>query len=158
GYLEGKPGPITTPEGTRVGEHRGLIYYTLGQRNGLNIGGSATGTGEAWYVAAKSIPDNRLIVVQGQNHPALYAHNITVPNVHWISGTCPELPLKAQARIRHRQPLANCLVTKTEHGYSIAFEQPQFAPTPGQSLVLYKDGLCLGGGVIDHSDAPIGSI
>jgi tRNA-specific 2-thiouridylase len=147
-YLPANPGEIQTPEGKVVGQHQGLMYYTLGQRQGLGIGGVA-GTDEApWFVAAKDLESNILIVVQGHDHPLLFSDSLEAEQLHWTCGKPPARQFSAQARCRHRQPLQECLVHIENTLMRVEFERPQRAITPGQSVVLYKSGECLGGGII----------
>ncbi len=147
-YLPANPGEIQTPEGKVVGRHQGLMYYTLGQRQGLGIGGVA-GTDEApWFVAAKDLESNILIVVQGHDHPLLFSNSLEAEQLHWTCGKPPARQFRAQARCRHRQPLQECLVHIENTLMRVEFEFPQRAITPGQSVVLYKSGECLGGGII----------
>lgn len=155
-YLPARPGPITTPTGEVLGEHRGLAFYTIGQRDGLGIGGRRAGSGAPWYVAGKSLADDRLIVVQGSAHPALWARRVRTEPAHWIAGRPPARRFSASAKIRYRQEDQGCTVEVADDGsLAVAFDRPQRAVTPGQSLVLYQDELCLGGAVIRASDAPL---
>ncbi len=151
-YLPKTPGLMVTPTGEVVGEHQGLAYYTLGQRGGLHLGGSRAGTGEPWYVAGKDVLGNRLIVVQGRSHPALYRRDIGLLDSHWIAGQAPQADLDYGGKTRYRQPDAVCRYLPEEHGERLVFAQPQWAPTPGQYAVLYQDEVCLGGGVIAAED------
>ncbi|MEO6928735.1 MAG: tRNA 2-thiouridine(34) synthase MnmA [Casimicrobiaceae bacterium] len=153
-YLQRRPGSIVTPEGQVVGEHVGLAYYTLGQRQGLGVGGVKDAQGGAWFVAGKDMARNRLIAVQGHDHPLLYRRDVDASNVHWIAGTAPALPATLAAKTRYRMPDANCVLSL--HGATLhaRFEAPQWAPTPGQYLVAYDGDVCLGGGVIDVALAP----
>ncbi len=149
-YLPAQPGPIETTEGERIGEHQGLMYYTLGQRKGLGIGGVAERPEIPWFVVAKDLDNNRLIVAQQHDHPLLLSTELHGNQLHWISGTQPMLPLQCQARIRHRQPLQECTIQSIQNGHcQVSFEQPQRAITPGQSVVFYRAGECLGGAVIN---------
>jgi len=148
-YLPAQPGRIETPEGDVIGEHQGLMYYTIGQRQGLGIGGLKDYPEEPWFAAAKDLDRNVLIAVQGQ-HPLLYSDWLYARDIFWISGETPELPLRCKAKVRYRQADQDCTVeTAPEGGYRVVFDQPQRAVTPGQSVVLYLDDLCLGGGVIE---------
>ena len=151
-YLPAQPGRIETPEGRYIADHQGLMYYTLGQRKGLEIGGVA-GTEEApWYVVAKDLEQNRLMVAQDHDHPLLMKQSLEASQLHWVSGDPPPVPLFCLARIRHRQPLQRCeLVSVEEDRCLVRFEQKQRAVTPGQSVVFYRDKECLGGGVIEQS-------
>lgn len=144
-YLGTKPGPMVTPEGKVIGTHEGLAYHTIGQRKGLGIGGE----GEAWFVAAKDVENNRLIVVQGANHPALFASSLHAHHAHWISGTPPKFPYRCTAKIRYRQPDQPCVVYGNDDGtLTVSFDTPQRAITPQQSIVFYNGQTCLGGGFI----------
>lgn len=151
-YLPREPGPIETPEGHCLGEHQGLAYYTLGQRQGLGIGGIARGREAPWYVAAKDVPRNALVVVQDTQHPLLMSDGLDALRPHWISGSQPTaLPLRCQCRLRHRQPLQECEVVEASEGRCrVRFLTPQRAVTPGQSIVFYQDRECLGGAVIEQ--------
>ncbi|MCS6996403.1 MAG: tRNA 2-thiouridine(34) synthase MnmA [Casimicrobiaceae bacterium] len=148
-YLPKTPGEMVTPEGRVVGRHQGLAYYTLGQRGGLGLGGDRAGTGEPWYVAGKDLSANRLIVVQGRNHPALRRAQVRLVNTHWIAGVAPTAGRGYTGKTRYRQPDADCaFVAEGETGGRLEFDVPQWAPTPGQYGVLYRGDVCLGGGVI----------
>ena len=152
-YLPTQPGPIRTPEGTRVGEHHGLSFYTLGQRKGLGVGGvkgrqRSDGTADAWYVARKDIATNTLYVVQGHDHPWLQAHMLSAQDASWVAGR-PPAPGAYGAKIRYRQSDAPCQLVAAEGAqFSLGFPDPQWAVTPGQSAVLYDGDVCLGGGII----------
>jgi tRNA-specific 2-thiouridylase len=153
-YLPREPGPIETPEGLTLGEHQGLAYYTIGQRQGLGIGGLSGGVEAPWFVAGKDQGRNALIVVQGGDHPLLLSDEADIAQVHWIAGASPDLPLACQARARHRQPLQACTVLGYDQGRCrVRFHAPQRALAPGQALVLYLGDECLGGGVIEHAAA-----
>lgn len=147
-YLSAPPGPVCTPEGQPVGEHMGLPFYTIGQRQGLGIGG-VSGAGETpWYVVAKEVEHNRLIVVQGQNHPLLLSDQLVATSIHWIR----EQPLPDQClqfRVRHRQPLVAGKLHFPKPGWiAVSFTEPLRAVTPGQSVAVYNGEECLGGGII----------
>jgi tRNA-specific 2-thiouridylase len=149
-YVDDRPGPIESIEGQPLGEHRGLSFYTIGQRQGLGIGGRAGGSGGAWYVAAKRMHDHTLVVAQGHDHPALYAHGLRAGGAHWIAGEAPLMPLSCAARIRHRQPLQPCRVRCAEGGsLEVRFDAPQWAVAPGQYVVFYRGEECLGGATIE---------
>jgi tRNA-specific 2-thiouridylase len=144
-YLPRQPGDMETPEGRRVGRHEGLMYYTIGQRHGLGIGGP----GKPWYVAGKDLARNVLIVVQGHDHPLLLKDHLQAIESAWIAGTPPESGLACTAKTRYRQQDALChLETVNEAGFTLRFAAPQWAVTPGQSVVLYAGEVCLGGGII----------
>ena len=148
-YLPRVPGPIVTPEWRTVGRHEGLAYYTLGQRQGLGVGGRRDGDGAPWFVAGKDPARNALIAVQGHDHPLLFRREVDAIDVHWIAGDPPRLPARLAAKTRYRMPDAVCEVTATAAGNLHAvFDAPQWAPTPGQYLVLYDGDVCLGGAVI----------
>ncbi len=143
-YLAPRPGPVVSVEGRPLGRHEGLMYYTIGQRQGLGIGGA----GGAWYVAGKDTAGNTLIVAQGRDHPALWSGGLTASAPHWI-GPPPALPLACTARIRHRQAPAPCRVAARDGGLEVAFETPQWAVAPGQVVAFYDGERCLGGAVIE---------
>lgn len=152
-YLPAQPGEMRTPEGELKGRHHGLMYYTLGQRQGLGIGGS--GTGEPWFVADKDVENNILYVVQGDKHPALYSEALTATKVNWISGKAPQGPLRCTAKFRYRQADQGVTVERIDgEGWRVTFDQPQKAVTPGQAVVFYDGEECLGGGTIDKVHKP----
>ncbi|MFG6439870.1 tRNA 2-thiouridine(34) synthase MnmA [Roseateles sp. LKC17W] len=154
-YLSHQPGPIKDERGRTLGQHLGLSFYTLGQRQGLGIGGvkdkkAPRGGGEhaPWFVAAKDIPTNTLIAVQGHDHPLLQSPALLADDLSWIAGHAPAAGLAA-AKTRYRQADAACAVGYDEAGrLRLRFTEPQWAVTPGQSAVLYDGDVCLGGGVI----------
>jgi len=148
-YLPREPGPIVTPEGRRIGEHVGLAFYTIGQRKGIGIGGTKGGDGDAWYVAAKDLAQNTLVVVQGHDHPLLMKRALQAQDASWISGDAPAQGSTHSAKTRYRQADGGCLVTHSaDNAIALEFAQPQWAVTPGQSVVLYDAEACLGGAVI----------
>ncbi|MDR1529044.1 MAG: tRNA 2-thiouridine(34) synthase MnmA [Burkholderiales bacterium] len=150
-YLPCTPGAIMTPDGDVIGEHQGLAYYTLGQRQGLGIGGVRNADDAPWFVAEKRIADNTLVVVQGHTHPLLYRDEVRAENMHWIGGAPPTPDKTYYAKLRYRMPDAACrIVFQENHPQTVIvrFAAPQWTPTPGQYLVLYDDNICLGGGVI----------
>jgi tRNA-specific 2-thiouridylase len=148
-YLPAQPGKIQTPEGKTIGEHDGLMFYTLGQRQGLKIGGLKHATEAPWYVAGKDISNNILIAVQGHDHPLLYKNTLIAEQVDWINGTPGHFPFKASAKTRYRQQDCECVIEPlNENQYKITFSEPQWAITPGQSVVFYTGDICLGGGII----------
>ncbi len=148
-YLPAQPGDIVTPEGKIIGHHDGLMYHTLGQRKGLNIGGRRDATEQPWYVAAKNVQQNTLTVVQGDQHPLLFSQSLIAAQLNWISGEPPALPLRCTAKTRYRQADQTCLIQSTDGDvYTVHFDTPQRAVTPGQSVVFYQDDECLGGGII----------
>jgi len=148
-YLPTQPGPIQTLAGETLGEHAGLMFHTIGQRQGLGIGGRREGSGEPWYVAGKDLERNTLIVVQGRDHPALLHHRLRAAAPHWIAGEPPAIPLRCRAKIRYRQPDQDCVLERLDaHRLDVVFAEPQRAIAPGQSVVFYQDEICLGGGII----------
>ncbi|KAA0875387.1 tRNA 2-thiouridine(34) synthase MnmA [Nitrincola tapanii] len=151
-YLPAQPGKIETPEGVVIGEHQGLMYYTLGQRQGLGIGGLKDFPEEPWFSAQKDLERNVLIAVQGSQHPLLYSEWLTCQDIFWINGQTPELPLACHAKVRYRQADQACIIQRdAEFGFKVTFSEPQRAVTPGQSVVFYQGDLCLGGGVIERT-------
>jgi len=143
-YLPMTPGPMKTPEGRVVGQHQGLTYYTIGQRQGLGIGGP----GDAWFVVGKDMGSNVLTVVQGHEHPALQKSWLHASQLSWISGTAPNEGEHYGAKNRYRQQDASCTLALDAEGMTLNFDAPQWAITPGQSAVLYDGEVCLGGGII----------
>ena len=152
-FLPASPGPMRTPDGEYIGEHQGLMYYTLGRRKGLGIGGRANTDETPWFVVAKELETNSLIVAQGHDHPMLLKYGLDASQLHWVAGNPPQdIPISCHARIRHRQPLQQCEIVSLQKGAcQVRFKQQQRAITPGQSIVFYKDDICLGGGVIDQA-------
>ncbi|GAB4115755.1 MAG: tRNA 2-thiouridine(34) synthase MnmA [Sideroxydans sp.] len=148
-YLPTKPGDMVTPEGKVMGRHMGLSFYTYGQRQGLGIGGGKEGSGEPWFVAGKDMSNNRLLVVQGHDHPLLLKSQLDALDMHWISGVAPDSTRAYAAKTRYRQQDAACRITpKDEQHAHFAFDEAQWAVTPGQSVVAYDGKVCLGGGII----------
>jgi tRNA-specific 2-thiouridylase len=143
-YLPRAPGAITTAEGKTVGEHIGLAFYTIGQRKGIGLGGP----GAAWYVAHKDPQTNTLVVVRGHEHPLLLKHSLEAEGASWVSGRPPESPSPHTAKTRYRQPDAPCTLSVAASAIRVDFPAPQWAVTPGQSVVLYDGEACLGGAVI----------
>lgn len=148
-YLPAQPGDIVSLDGEHLGQHQGLMYHTIGQRQGLGIGGLRDHADAPWYVVDKDLEQNCLLVAQGNDHPALFKASLGVSSVYWISGQCPELPLKCSAKVRYRQADQSCTVSQDGAGYKVDFDTPQRAITPGQSVVFYDGERCLGGGVIE---------
>jgi len=148
-YLPRVPGAMRTPEGAVVGEHIGLAFYTIGQRKGVGIGGLRGSSGEAWYVAGKDLEKNELVVVQGHDHPLLLRDRLRAADLAWVSGEAPDPASPYGAKTRYRQADAACHVARMSGtALDVEFDAPQWAITPGQSLVLYRGDACLGGGVI----------
>jgi tRNA-specific 2-thiouridylase len=151
-YLPMQPGPIKTPDGTVIGEHVGLAFYTLGQRKGIGIGGTKSGNGEPWFVARKDMVTNTLWVVQGHDHSWLHADRLSAQDAAWVSGAPPAVGTRLTAKTRYRQQDASCVVSAVAgDAFELAFDSPQWAITPGQSAVLYQGEVSLGGGVIEAS-------
>ncbi|MCC7516119.1 MAG: tRNA 2-thiouridine(34) synthase MnmA [Pseudomonadales bacterium] len=148
-YLPAQPGDIFTAEGKPLGQHTGLMYYTIGQRQGLGIGGVKDASEDPWYVVDKDLHNNRLIVAQGE-HPALYATALSCSQLHWINLPAPDAQTTLHCKIRYRQDDQVCHITYLTDGQvRVDFASPQRAITPGQSIVFYQDDTCLGGGIID---------
>jgi tRNA-specific 2-thiouridylase len=155
-YLPAQPGRIETPEGEDIGEHNGLMYHTLGQRQGLGIGGLKNHPDAPWFVAGKDLERNVLTAVQGKNNPLLFNDWLTASSIFWVNDA-PTTPLTCKAKVRYRQDDQECtLLSHTNEngdieGYRVEFAKPQRAVTPGQSVVFYLDDICLGGGVIEYT-------
>ena len=179
-YLPTSPGTMVTPEGHTVGQHMGLAFYTLGQRKGLGIGGSRDGDGSPWFVLDKDLAHNRLIVAQGHDHPGLLSHRLMAIDASWVGGRMPvdaagtdanetdRSPALAHepqasgglsAKTRYRQADAPCrLLEGAQGGFELEFDTPQWAVTPGQSAVIYRNEVCLGGGIISARDQALGTV
>ncbi len=152
-YLPTRPGPMKTPDGRVVGEHIGLAFYTLGQRRGIGLGGSRDGSGAPWFVARKDVATNTLYVAQGHDHPWLFSRTLRATAASWVGGAAPDAARGCGAKTRYRQADSACrMETSDAAGFTLRFEQPQWAVTPGQSAVLYDGEVCLGGGIIAHAD------
>ena len=184
-FLPAQPGKMLTLQGDEIGRHQGLMYYTIGQRKGLQIGGVKGHSEEPWYVVEKNLRSNELIVAQGGEHPALLSSALTAVDKHWINGS-PDTSagkssprksssgesspgesrpdhlattLRCSAKTRYRQADQACVVTATPHNeLQVEFEKPQRAVTPGQFLVLYVGDVCLGGGTIDTAIPVAGGV
>ena len=150
-YLPAQPGAIQSLEGEYLGQHQGLMYHTIGQRQGLGIGGLANHTDAPWYVVDKDLENNVLLVAQGNDHPALFKSHLTTGSIFWVSGSPPTLPLQCHAKVRYRQSDQSCTIYRGNDGYRVVFDAPQRAVTPGQSVVFYQGDTCLGGGVIEQT-------
>lgn len=148
-YLPAKPGRIESLDGIDMGEHSGLMYHTIGQRQGLGIGGVKGGGEEPWYVVDKDLTRNVLLVAQGSQHPALFKQALQVGEIHWITGQAPQFPYLCKAKTRYRQADQDCEICVTATGFEVRFSDAQRAITPGQSVVFYNDDICLGGGIIE---------
>ncbi len=144
-YLKSDPGTFETLDGKVIGKNDGAIYYTIGQRKGLGIGGP----GEAWFVVAKDMKRNVVKVVQGENHPALYSQSLRANELSWCASAPQNLPFRCEAKIRYRQASSPCIIEKIEGDYVfVTFDSPQKAVTPRQSIVFYDGEICMGGGMI----------
>ena len=160
-YIANVPGPIKNELGHRIGEHVGLSFYTLGQRQGLGIGGlkakgQARGGGEhtPWFVARKDLATNTLYVVQGHDHPWLLSSHLTADNLSWCAGSAPSEGHYG-AKTRYRQADAGCAFATSASMMQLSFTEPQWAVTPGQSAVLYDGDVCLGGGIIAGAETSV---
>jgi tRNA-specific 2-thiouridylase len=152
-YLPAQPGEIVTLDGQLIARHHGLMYYTLGQRQGLGIGGMRDFNEEPWFVVDKDLVHNRLIVTQGTDHPSLYRPALIATQLHWIADDAhtPALPLRCNAKTRYRQPDQACLIQQDPpNSIRVIFDAAQRALTPGQSVVFYQGEECLGGAVIEQ--------
>ncbi len=147
-FLPAQPGDIVDLNGVVRGRHDGLMYYTLGQRRGLGIGGQKAGSGESWFVIAKDMEKNRLIVQQGEQDE-LFSLGLWAPNVNWIAGNPPAAEFSCTAKFRYRQPDQCVDVAVEGAGARVRFHEPQRAVTPGQWVVFYDGEVCLGGGPIE---------
>jgi tRNA-specific 2-thiouridylase len=148
-YLPKVPGFIVDEKNNRIGEHIGLAFYTIGQRKGIGIGGKSGSAGDAWYVADKRIASNELVVVQGHDHPLLMKPALKAVDTAWVAGSPPPEQTQHSAKTRYRQADAPCVLTTVRDSeIRVDFSSPQWAVTPGQSVVLYDGDICLGGGVI----------
>lgn len=152
-YLPAQPGDIVSIDDQQIlGRHDGLMYHTLGQRKGLKIGGLRDGSDDPWYVVGKDLQQNRLLVAQGHDHPALLASGLIASQLDWVDRKGPADTLRCTVKTRYRQTDINCTLTPLADGQvNVVFDQPQKAVTPGQSAVFYLDDVCLGGGIIDKA-------
>lgn len=149
-YLPPQPGDIVDLHGNCLGRHDGLMYYTLGQRHGLRLGGP----GEPWYVVDKDMQSNCLYVVQGHDHPALMSTTLRARQLHWVQGFAPPAPYRCCAKTRYRDRDHACVIEHIDHDTAtVCFDEPQRAVTPGQSVVFYQGERCLGGGTIVTGNA-----
>ena len=160
-YLPAQKGDIYTDDGKKIGTHDGLMYYTLGQRGGIGIGGVKDRDGAPWFVLHKDLDNNRLIGGQGHDHPMLQSTELTAYKLDWVVDAPTQLftaqGYRCTAKTRYRQPDQACTVfalDETGDTIKVVFDEPQRAVTPGQSCVFYQDDICLGGGVIQTIDAP----
>jgi tRNA-specific 2-thiouridylase len=155
-YLPANPGDMRNPEGELIGKHDGLMYYTLGQRQGLGIGGRQDGSGEPWFVVDKDLASNTLIVAQGHDHTRLFSRRLIAKNLNWICQPPQNFPFSCAAKTRYRQSDQACEIVRMNDGdddasCEVVFAAPQRAVTPGQSVVFYQGEECLGGGIIDST-------
>ena len=150
-YIPSSPGIIRSVDGEMCGEHDGLSYYTIGQRKGLGIGGGYGNNQDPWFVSDKDLENNVLIVSQGIGHPSLYHKKLRADSLHWIEGYAPTSIDNITAKIRYRQKDQECSIVNCEDDVcDVEFVEPQFAITPGQSVVFYDGDMCLGGGIITN--------
>jgi tRNA-specific 2-thiouridylase len=157
-YIPARPGELRTPAGELIGEHQGAMYYTLGQRNGLGIGGRRGASGEPWYVVGKDVATNVLFIAQGGKNRWLYSQRLQAETPNWVAGAAPAEHFRCTAKTRYRQVDMGCRVSVLADGLEVRFDEPQRAVTPGQSVVLYDGEVCLGGAVIAATDAPYGGL
>jgi len=151
-YLPAQPGHMKTPEGDIIGTHQGLMYYTLGQRQGLGIGGVKTAAEEPWYVVEKDLVNNILIVAQGHDHPLMQSISLHASQLSWVSGQASSNEFRCTAKTRYRQKDQAChVIIKDDNTCEVTFDEAQRAVTPGQSVVFYDNDFCLGGGIIDST-------
>lgn len=149
-FILARPGDIQSTQGEWLGRHDGLMFYTLGQRQGLKIGGRRGSNDAPWYVVGKETATNTLVVAQGNDHPMLYVNGLMCGPIHWLSGHAPEFPLTLHARTRYRQQEEPCVVSPPMgEQHCVQFASPQRAVTPGQYVVFYDKNTCLGGAVIE---------
>lgn len=149
-YIPAQPGNIEDDQGQVIGRHSGLMYHTLGQRKGIGIGGLAEASEQPWYVVAKDLERNVLIVGQGHDHPLMLSNGLIASQLHWVEPKNISDKFRCTAKSRYRQQDFDCLVERIDDdNWRVSFDEKQRAVTPGQSIVLYKDEQCLGGGIID---------
>ncbi|MBV1876098.1 MAG: tRNA 2-thiouridine(34) synthase MnmA [Pseudomonadales bacterium] len=163
-YIPHQPGLIKNLQEEEMGKHQGVMFHTLGQRQGLGIGGVKNGSDEPWYVVRKNVETNVLYVAQGNNHPALFSQAMSIKKIEWIDGSGPEFSVDAnngtaqldnisipiQVKVRYRQADQQARLSKTDDGYQVVFDSPQRAVTPGQWACFYEGDICLGGGIIEN--------
>ena len=152
-YLPARPGEMRTPADERVGHHDGLMYYTLGQRQGLGIGGRKEHGEAPWFVVGKDVEHNVLLVDQGHDHPLLFSNGLEAAQLCWVAGQPPVLPHSCHGKVRYRQDDQPCTITALHaERCQVRFDQAQRAVTPGQSVVFYDGDICLGGGIIEQTE------
>ena len=150
-YIPAQPGKIETDQGEIIGDHSGLMYYTLGQRKGIGIGGLSDASEDAWYVSKKDMKRNVLVVVQGHDHPLMFSSGLIASQLHWVEPDKITNKFRCTAKSRYRQQDFDCEVEKLDDSnWQVRFDQKQRAVTPGQSIVFYDKEICLGGGIIDQ--------
>ncbi|MBI2992753.1 MAG: tRNA 2-thiouridine(34) synthase MnmA [Gammaproteobacteria bacterium] len=151
-FLPARPGEIFDADGRVLGKHEGVHFYTIGQRQGLGIGGVSGMADAAWYVARKDPVQNTLLVVQGHDHPLLFSRRLRACGIHWL-GMAPDAPLRCTAKIRYRQPDQGCVIDAIDgERVTVTFDKPQRAIAPGQYVVFYDTEACIGSAVIDNVD------
>ncbi len=149
-YIPAQHGEIRTLDDKEIGEHEGVMFYTIGQRQGLGIGGQKEHSEEPWYVTDKDVDSNYLYVAQGREHDSLYHSKLLTQDFHWIAGKPPSSLDNLKAKTRYRQSDQDCSIDLVnDKSYEVTFAEPQWAITPGQSIVLYQDDKCLGGAIIE---------
>ena len=153
-YIPARPGLIKSPGGEVLGEHSGLMFHTLGQRQGLGIGGVNGFADAPWYVLHKDLENNVLYAGQGHDHPWLFSSELGAEHLNWVTGQPPSAGSRLTAKVRYRQSDQQCEVLEiNDRKIRIRFRNKQRAVTPGQSVVLYSDDECLGGGIIETMNA-----
>jgi tRNA-specific 2-thiouridylase len=157
-YIPARPGEMRSPDGRLIGEHQGVMYYTLGQRNGLGIGGRQHAGGEPWYVVGKDVAHNVLYVAQGGENEWLQSKRLLAETPTWVAGIAPAAEFRCTAKTRYRQHDQACVVSIHDDRLEVRFDEPQRAVTPGQSVVFYAGDECLGGAVIAATDAAYGGL
>ncbi len=154
-YIPSEPGEIRTPDGQLIGQHQGVMFHTLGQRQGLGIGGVKGHPEAPWYVLHKDLVNNILYVGQGHEHPWMLSDRLEASQLTWVSGDAPEPGTRLTAKVRYRQQdQAATIETIDDQLMTLRFERAQRAVTPGQSVVLYDGDVCLGGGIIETMNSP----
>jgi tRNA-specific 2-thiouridylase len=151
-YLPAQPGQIKTTGGEVIGQHHGLMYHTIGQRQGLGIGGLKDAGDDPWYVLEKDLQNNVLVVGQGNDHPWLFSRALRASQIWWVNPLNLDAPRRLTAKVRYRQADQPCTLEPGPDGYRAVFDDPQRAVTPGQSVVFYDGEICLGGGVIEAAE------
>jgi tRNA-uridine 2-sulfurtransferase len=146
-FMLSRKGDIVTENGEKISTHNGLMFYTIGQRKGINLGGIKEKKEQPWYVLAKDLKNNTLIIGQGKDNPKLYNSCANIARIHWIAEK-PSMPFKCMVKIRYNQILQECEVIENQEQFKVKFNTKQRAITPGQSAVFYLNGICYGGGVI----------